>query len=113
MTERNNLSFIQFTLSNISVSIIAGLFTYRIINSFLDNILFPYLDLTILPDKKFLRLTQTFKKKHNNITAIPTDFKYLNKSSKYTVRFGLFLKDLIIWIIVMFLLYLIYNLIQK
>ena len=59
MNEINNnstLTFCQFIISNISLSVIAGLFTYRLLNSLMDNIILPLLDFTILPDSKFIKL---------------------------------------------------------
>ena len=54
MSESNeNLNFSSFIVSYVSLSVIAGLFSYRLLNSLLDNIILPLLDLSLLPDNMF------------------------------------------------------------
>ncbi len=56
-------NFSQFLISYVSLSVIAGLFTFRLINSLLDNIILPSLDISVLPDQKFHKLTKVYN--HN------------------------------------------------
>lgn len=102
------LNFPDFIISYISLSVIAGLFTYRVINSFLDNILFPILDLTILPDSKFIKLSSVYNQNKNLINNI-----LKSSENTYTIRYGLFIKDLLIWIFIMILLFMIYKITLK
>ena len=107
-TGNKTLNFSSFIISYVSLSVIAGLFTFRILNSLLDNIILPILDITVLPETKFHKLTKTFnhqKKKINN--NIEKD-KYV-----YVIRPGVFLKELVIWCFMMLLLYFIYRITKK
>ena len=98
-------SFPEFILSYVSLSVIAGLFTYKFLNSFLENILFPIIDLTILPDHKFIKLSSFYNSKKNLINPIPIN----NSENQYVIRYGLFIKDLILWIIFMIFLFMLYK----
>lgn len=102
--ENNTLNFSSFIISYISLSVIAGLFTYRLLNSLLDNIIFPILDITILPETKFHKLTKKFNHKKQEINNIIEKEQYI-----YEIRPGLFLKELVIWCFIMLILYLIYR----
>ena len=52
------LNFSSFIISYLCLSVIAGLFTFRVLNSLLDNIILPVLDITVLPETKFHKLTK-------------------------------------------------------
>lgn len=97
-------NFSSFIVSYVSLSVVAGLFTYRLLNSFLDNILFPIIDLTILPETKFNKLTKTYNHKKEQINP---DFK--KEEYMYVIRPGAFIKELIIWCFIMLVLYCIYR----
>ena len=113
--EINNISsnFLTFVTSFISLSIIASIFSYRLLNSFFDNIFFPILDLFILPDKKFHKLTKIYD---INLTI---EDKIESRSSlsgneslgtiQYAIRTGIFLKDFITWSFMIIILYIIYR----
>ena len=100
----NDITFTNFILSYVSLSVIAGLFTFRLLNSFLDNILLPILDLTLLPETKFNKLTKAYDYKKNKIEKIIEDEKYI-----YIIQPGLFIKELIIWCSIMLFLFYIYK----
>lgn len=94
------LSFSSFVFSYISLSVIGGLLTFRLISSLLDNIILPLLDLSILPVKKFKKLTRIYDNKKAPIRGLIKDSEH-----KYVVQPGLFLRDLIIWCAMILLLY--------
>lgn len=99
-----NFNFSSFITSYVSLSVIAGLFTYRLLNSLLDNIILPLLDISILPETKFHKLTKTYnynKKEINNGIN--------NNNYVYVVQPGIFIKELIIWCFMMLVLYFIYS----
>lgn len=98
------LNFSSFIISYVSLSVVAGLFTYRLLNSFLDNILFPIIDLTILPETKFHKLTKTYNHKKEKINQNFKKEEYI-----YVVRPGAFIKELVIWCLIMLVLYCIYR----
>lgn len=106
--DNTTLNFSSFIISYVSLSVIAGLFTFRVLNSLLDNIILPILDITILPETKFHKLTKTFNHKKKEINNNIEKDKYI-----YIVRLGLFIKELIIWCFMMLLLYFIYRITKK
>jgi len=103
---KEELSFKLFITSYVSLSVIAGLISFRLLNSLLDNVIFPIIDLTLLPSQKFNKISKFYNYKKQEI-------KFKNKMSKNefnnVINFGAFIKDLIIWIITMIILYFIYT----
>ena len=108
LPQNNTLTFSTFVLSYISLSVVAGLFTYRLINSLLDNIILPLLDISVLPESKFHKFTKVYNYKKKEIKNSMKNKEYI-----YVIRPGIFLKDLIIWCFIMILLYLIYRISKK
>ena len=102
------LNFSSFIISYVSLSVIAGLFTFRVLNSLLDNIILPIIDITVLPETKFHKLTKTYNHEKKEIDPNLNKQQYI-----YIVRPGLFLKELIIWCFMMLLLYFIYSVTKK
>ena len=103
MTDKTNHSFCSFIVSYISLSVVAGFFTYRLLNSFLNNILLPLLDLTLLPEIKFNKLTRAYDCKKNKFEKIIENREYIY------IKPGLFIKELIIWCSMMLFLFCIYK----
>ena len=104
----NTLNFSSFIISYVSLSVIAGLFTFRVLNSLLDNIILPILDISVLPETKFHKLTKMYNHKKKEITSEIEKDKYV-----YVIRPGIFLKELVIWCFMMLLLYFIYRITKK
>ena len=102
------LNFSSFIISYVSLSVIAGLFTFRILNSLLDNIILPILDISVLPETKFHKLTKTYNHEKKEINNNIEKDKYV-----YVIRPGVFLKELVIWCFMMLLLYFIYRITKK
>jgi len=108
VTQKQTLTFFQFIVSYVSLSVIAGLFTFRLLNSLMDNIILPALDITILPETKFHKLTHVYNHKKEKID------NNLNKSEYvYIFKPGIFLKELVIWCFIMIVLYLVYRATNK
>jgi large-conductance mechanosensitive channel len=105
---QQNLTFFQFIISYVSLSVIAGLFTFRLLNSLMDNIILPLLDLTILPDAKFHKLTRVYNHKKENVDNNVNKNEYV-----YIVKPGLFIKELVLWCFMMIILYTIYKITRK
>lgn len=99
-----NTTFVQFIFSNISISVIAGLFSYRLLNSFLDNILLPLVDISILPECKFYRLSKMY-----NLNKKPVKKDVCDENYVYIFKPGIFLKEFIIWSITMIFLFFLYK----
>lgn len=109
MNTENNLNFCSFIVSYVSLSVIAGLFTFRVLNSLLDNIILPIIDLSILPETKFHKLTKIYN--HRKIKIENNDFS--KNDYVYVIKQGIFLKELIIWCFMMLVLYFVYKLNNK
>ena len=107
-TDNKILNFSSFIISYVSLSVIAGLFTFRILNSLLDNILLPILDISVLPETKFHKLTKIYNHEKKEINNNIEKDKYM-----YVIRPGLFLKELVIWCFMMLLLYFVYRITKK
>ena len=93
--ESISYNFSSFIISYVSLSVIAGLFTYRVLNSFLDNIILPLLDISILPDTKFHRLTKVYNHKKTEIKEIIKKQDIQNRLAKLELSYNEFrqLKD--------------------
>ena len=102
------LNFGSFLISYVSLSVIAGLFTFRLISSFLDTILLPFLDITVLPTVKFHKLTKSYDHGKNHKKNEFEKEKYI-----YIFQPGIFLKELVIWCMMMIILYFIYKIANK
>ena len=108
INSQESLNFYQFIISYVSLSVIAGLFTYRLLNSLMDNIILPLIDITILPDFKFNKLTSIYNYKKESIQN-----KFNKNEYIYVFKPGIFLKELVIWCFTMIILFLIYKTIRK
>lgn len=97
-------NFVQFISSFISLTVVASIFSYKLLNSFLDNIFFPILDLFILPDKKFHKLSTVYNANLEKNNKVIDENKL-----EYAIRPGIFLKDFITWVFVIIILYIIYR----
>jgi len=102
------VNFLSFIVSYLSLSVIAGLFTYRLINSLLENIILPCLDFTILPNCKIHKMNRHYNHKKEKINSNVNENEYT-----YSIQIGLVLKDFIIWLIAMLILYFIFKLTNK
>ena len=101
-------NFGSFLVSYISLSVIAGLFTYKLISSFLDTIFLPFLDITVLPTIKFHNLSKTF-----DYTKTETNNTFIKEEYLYEFQPGIFLKELVIWCMMMIILYFLYKITRK
>jgi large-conductance mechanosensitive channel len=97
-------TFPEFIISYVSLSVIAGLFSFKVVNSLLDNIILPILDITILPDKKFIKFSSFYNCNKKKIKPL-----FNNNDVQYAIRYGMFIKDLIIWLFVMIILFMLYK----
>jgi len=97
----------------ISVGAISGIFTATLLGSFKSNILDP-LSEKVAPSHKLdpHATVSTFeeKKPENNLDA--NNYKFYDNVN-HKIKWQTFLKDLIIWIVIMFILYIIWNFIIK
>ena len=94
-------TYFSFVVSFVSLSVLGGLFTFKLLEAFLQFIFLPLLDMSILPGESFNNLNLFFdeNKKIINYT------EKRNPNIRYTLQCGSFLKELFIWIIMMSFLY--------
>jgi len=100
------MKLIEFINDQISLSVITGIFTYKMLSSFVDNILYSFINYKILPDDYFWKYNCIYdsnKKKINNDTL------YNKKDIKHPILYGTFIKDFIIWLTITLIFYLIHN----
>ncbi len=100
------MNYISFVISWISLSVIGGLFTYRLINTILEYLILPILDLSILPSDHFSKLNIGL----NEDRQIPqcTFITLTTKNPiKYRIELGTILREFIIWFLAITILYLI------
>jgi large-conductance mechanosensitive channel len=97
----------------ISVGAISGIFTATLLGSFKSNILDPISEKiapTHLLDPNIQNKDiDQGKKKENMINVLDANNYNFYDPKTQTIKWKIFLKDLIIWIIIMFILYLIWN----
>ena len=98
--------FGNYVITTLSLSVIASIFTYRVINAFLEYLLLPCVNIAIDPNEKMSSLNFKFttgkdnRKKEFSINPdadIPTP--------SYNIFLGAFIKELLIWFIFMGILY--------
>jgi large-conductance mechanosensitive channel len=103
------MNFIQFLTEYLSISVIAGLFTYRLLSIIIENLINPLINM-IFHEQIFYVHDLSLDKNYEIILTDPVDSK---GSVKYYIGFGLILREFIIWTIVMFILFLIASINKK
>jgi hypothetical protein len=96
--------------SSISLTLITSIFTYRLINALLEYIIFPILNIAIDPDEKMCKLNFTFKTgKNNGQKRLLVNPDAEMTTPTYDILLGGFLKELIIWILYMVIVFILFN----
>ena len=94
-------NFFQFLSTNIGISVIAGIFTFRLISSILENLINPLINI-IIHEHTFYSYNMTIDQ---NDKVVLTDPVNNLSNTKYYFGFGVVIRELMIWIIAMFILY--------
>jgi large-conductance mechanosensitive channel len=94
-------NFLTFLQTYVGISVIAGIFTFKLISSFMENIINPILDYFIKQDK-FKHFNIIINDDGTQIKATPATS---NTELIYRLNFGQLLRDIIIWLISMIILY--------
>ena len=89
--------FYSFIFSWVSLSIIGGLFTYRILNALLEYIIFPLAYISTDPKSKLSDLDFNYD--------VNTGFSVNPEKENNVVRLGSFIKELLIWLVFMVILF--------
>ena len=93
----------------ISVATVSGIFTATLLGSFKTNILDPFSE-NLVPNHTLHPETDKKEQMSNILDA--NNYNIFDKKN-HKILWKIFLKDLIIWIIIMFILYLIWNYLVK
>lgn len=93
----------------ISVAAVSGIFTATLLGSFKTNILDPLAE-NVVPNHTLHPETDKKEQMSNILDA--NNYNIIDKKT-HKILWKIFLKDLIIWIIIMFILYLIWNYLVK
>lgn len=100
-------SIVNFVDTYFNISVIAGLFTYRLLSSFITTIFTPFIDM-ILPlyvtENMNISLNSDYQRVYVNRISTTT-----SKQIEYIFAFGDLLREFIIWITVMSVLFLFYK----
>lgn len=103
------MNFLQFLMNDISLPVIIGMFTYRLLSSLLNDIIIPIIDI-LLHEHTFYQYNLGLGEDNEIILTDPVDMK---NALKNRIGFGIFLRELIIWLVVMFIFYIIFVISQK
>ena len=98
----------------ISVGAISGIFTATLLGSFKSNIIDP-LSEKVAPSHKLDPHAQisTFQENKKSDNVLDANNYKSSEKNNHKVKWQTFLKDLITWIIIMFILYIIWNFLIK
>ena len=108
------MTFAKYILSSLSLTVVISIFVYRIINSFLEYILYPVLNIIIDPNESICNLNISFTTgKQGKIKKLEFNPEAKIETPTYDIMIGSFLKELIIWFIAMFMIYYLHTKITK
>lgn len=101
--------FLQFLKEYISITVIAGIFTFRLLSTIIDNLINPLINM-IFHEQIFDNYNLSLDESNQRILTDPVDSKgYV----KHYIGFGKILRELIIWTVAMFILFLIASIYKK
>lgn len=103
------MNFIQFLIEYVSISVIAGIFTYRLLSAIIDNLINPLINM-IFNEQTFYAYNVSLDENNEIILTDPVNSKgYV----KHYIGFGTILREFIIWLVAMFTLFLIISITKK
>jgi len=103
------MNFIKFLQDYISIAVIAGMFTFRLLTTIIDNLINPLINM-VLNEQTFYAYNLSLNDENEVILTDPTDDKgYV----KHYIGFGVILREFIIWMIAMIILFLLASLTKK
>ena len=97
------MNFIQFLTDYISIAVIAGMFTFRLLSTIIDNLVNPLINM-IFNEHSFYAYNVSLDEDNEIILTDPVESK---SYVKHYIGFGTVLRELIIWATAMFTLFLI------
>lgn len=97
------MNFTQFLTEYISISVIAGIFTFRLLSTIIDNLFNPLIHM-IFNEQTFYAYNISLDEDNKVILTDPVDS---NGYVKHYIGLGTILRELIIWLSAMFTLFLI------
>ena len=103
------MNFIQFLKEYISIAVIAGIFTFRLLSAIIDNLVNPLINM-VFNEHTFYAYNISLDENNEIILTDPVNSK---SHVKHYIGFGTILRELIIWIVAMFTLFLITSINRK
>lgn len=103
------MNFLQFLTEYISLAVIAGMFTFRLLSSIIDNLVNPLINI-ILHEDTFYTYNISLNTDNEVILTDPINTK---GHVKHYIGFGTILREFIIWTVAMFTLFLIASINKK
>lgn len=97
------MNFVEFLTTYISIAVIAGMFTYRLLSTIVDNLINPIMSM-IFHDQLFYSYNISLDEDNKVILTDPVDSK---SHVKHYIGIGNILRELLIWTVAMFTLFLI------
>lgn len=97
------MNFIQFLTEYVSIAVIAGIFTFRLLSVIIENLINPLINM-IFHEQIFYAYNVALDEDNQVLLTDPENSKgYV----KHYLGFGIILREFIIWIVAMFTLFLI------
>lgn len=103
------MNFLEFLTEYISIAVIAGMFTFRLLSSIIDNLVNPLINM-IFNEHTFYAYNVSLGEENEIILTDPTNSK---SHVKHYIGIGTILREFIIWTIAMFTLFLIASITKK
>lgn len=91
----------DFIKSHLTIAVIAGIFTYKLISSYLEYLIYPIIDI-LLNKNSFEKISLYLDKDLNQKLITPVD---LTGTIKIKISFGYVIRETIIWLIAMLILF--------
>lgn len=98
------MEFINFIKSHLTISVIAGIFTYKLISAYLEYLINPIFNM-IINKSNFESISLYYDTNLNQKLITPVDN---SGTIKYHIGIGYIIRETIIWIIAMAVLFGIY-----
>lgn len=99
------MNFLDFLTRYISIGVIAGMFTFRLLSSIIDNLVNPLINM-IFNEHTFYAYNVSLSEENEIILTDPVSSI---GHVKHYIGFGTILREFIIWGVAMFTLFLIHN----
>lgn len=91
----------KFFKSSVSRSVIAGVFTYKLLSTIIENFIEPLFSLFV-PHKWFVSFNRYYD---GNVNSLKVNEVSMKDPVKYKFRFGRIFREAVVWCIAMMIIY--------